>query len=141
MTAPPVVFTAGGVMISGLSLTIRDKCPTPRELFWRVARLPSTNRTQGEIRRNRAFILRCTNHWRYCYFHHTFVQLFVRIPNPFSLFYAAQILTSHIITKSFIQLTYTVALGEHALCLLAQAGCAGGITVKQGCLKLCQQTL
>ena len=24
-------------MISGLSLTIRDKRPTPRELFWRVA--------------------------------------------------------------------------------------------------------
>lgn len=40
MTAPPVVFTAGGVMISGLSLTIRDKRPTPREQIGRVLLFP-----------------------------------------------------------------------------------------------------
>ena len=84
-------------MISGLSLTIRDKRPTPRELFWRVAFLVCLQQIAHRAKYGETGLLFSVVP--------TIgdIAIFITLlssfssasplKNPFSLFYAAQILT------------------------------------------------
>ena len=109
MTAPPVVFTAGGVMISGLSLTIRDKRPTPRELFWRVLSSSAFNKSHtGRNTAKQGFYSPLYQPLAILLFSSHFCPAFR--PHPpqktvFSLFNAVQILTSRISDITALQRT------------------------------------